>query len=179
MDNVILRAEEEGDGSDILFLYRRVFGENFPDMKRAANLLRSYGFAERGLSFVARDEGGELLGSVRYTKLECMCEGSFAWEDGFMLGPLSVRTDIRGLGLGRSLVERSLREVPRGIRVITIGDPGYFVPFGFSVLSFDHLRIRGEVRPLSVMEYGEGVAGGVVRGIRGSGEGENSDADIF
>ncbi len=77
-----------------------------------------------GLSLVA-ERAGEPVGHVMLTRL---------WAEGLLLlAPLSVRADLRGHGVGARLMRAVLRKAQaEGWRgVVLVGDPGYYVRFGF------------------------------------------------
>jgi putative acetyltransferase len=96
----------------------------------------------RGLSFVATDDGGEVVGHVAYTG---------AWVDApdrlvdvLVLSPLSVRPEAQRRGVGRALVETSLDALgdrPEPV-VFLEGDPAYYQRLGFEPAGG-----RGFVRP--------------------------------
>ena len=79
------------------------------------------------LAFVA-EQGGELVATVRYWPIDV---GSAA---ALMLGPLAVRNELRGQGIGIGLMEHSLNEARRlGHRaVILVGDAPYYGRVGFA-----------------------------------------------
>jgi predicted N-acetyltransferase YhbS len=89
-----------------------------------------------GLSHVARDSDGILAGAIRYWPVRI---GTF---DALLLGPVAVHPTRQGEGLGRALIEESLRHAgPLGWdRVMLVGDAPYYNRFGFE-------RLEGVIMP--------------------------------
>jgi predicted N-acetyltransferase YhbS len=98
------------------------------------------------LAFVAIEKG-ELRGSVRFWPIMI---GS---QPVLMLGPLAVRSDQRGRGIGVALMERALEEARlRGHEiVILIGDEPYYARVGFAKLPPGRIRFPGPVDPSRVL----------------------------
>jgi predicted N-acetyltransferase YhbS len=78
------------------------------------------------LAFVA-ERDGELVATVRYWQIDVGGAGAL------MLGPLAVRNELRGQGIGIGLMEHSLNAARRlGHRaVILVGDAPYYGRVGF------------------------------------------------
>lgn len=89
-----------------------------------------------GLSHVARDNAGILGGAIRYWPVRI--SGLAA----LLLGPVAVHPTRQGEGLGRALIEESLRHAaPLGWdRVMLVGDAPYYSRFGF-------VRLEGIIMP--------------------------------
>lgn len=89
-----------------------------------------------GLSQVARDAEGILGGAIRYWPVRV---GGVA---ALLLGPVAVHPTRQSEGLGRALIEESLRFAePLGWdRVMLVGDAPYYARFGFT-------RLEGVVMP--------------------------------
>ncbi|MFK7837844.1 MAG: GNAT family N-acetyltransferase [Sulfitobacter sp.] len=83
-----------------------------------------------GLSHVARDGDGILGGAIRYWPVR------IGKDEALLLGPVAVHPTRQSEGLGRALIEESLRHAaPLGWdRVMLVGDAPYYSRFGF-----DHL----------------------------------------
>jgi len=83
-----------------------------------------------GLSHVARDDDGILGGAIRYWPVR------IGELHALLLGPVAVHPTRQGEGLGRALIEESLRHaVPSGWdRVMLVGDASYYGRFGFERL---------------------------------------------
>ena len=148
-----ITKETEEDIDSINRLGLELFGKSFPNLRRAANLLREGKSPEKGFSFVVKSEEEILQASVRCYGV-CIEFEERIERRGLLLGPLMVRPEVRGLGYGVGLVEKVITESEtRDLPLITVGDAGYFVPKGFNVMSLDIVEINGEVAPLSVMIY--------------------------
>ncbi|MCX7561182.1 N-acetyltransferase [Sulfitobacter sp. F26204] len=83
-----------------------------------------------GLSHVARDSQGILGGAIRYWPVR------IGEASALLLGPVAVHPTRQGEGLGRMLIEESLRQAaPLGWnRVMLVGDAPYYGRFGFRLL---------------------------------------------
>lgn len=80
------------------------------------------------ISLVATD-GDEIIGHVAFSPVTIDGEDC-NW---FGLGPVSVRPDLQGRGIGGSLIRRGLEELrAQGVAgCVVLGDPGYYCRFGF------------------------------------------------
>jgi len=124
-----LCAERPDDAAAIETLLDTAFGAD----RRAK---RSYSY-RRGvarvasLSLVARDPTGGLVGTIRYWPIRILREGSS--EPALLLGPLAIEPRLKGLGVGRALVNASLAMAKaQGHRlVLLVGDTAYYGQFGF------------------------------------------------
>jgi len=89
-----------------------------------------------GLSMVARDASDILGGAIRYWPVRIGAARAL------LLGPVAVHPTRQGEGLGRALIEESLRFAePLGWdRVMLVGDAPYYRRFGFE-------RLQGVVMP--------------------------------
>lgn len=122
--------ERGDDAASIEALLDRAFGAD-----RLAR--RSYSFragiaSEPGLGFVARDPSGGVAGTIRYWPILVLAQGA-AMRRALLLGPLAVDPGLKGMGVGRALVRKSL-EAARAAGhalVLLVGDPAYYGQFGF------------------------------------------------
>lgn len=80
------------------------------------------------LSLVA-DEGGEVVGHVAVSPVS-IADGTTGW---FGIGPISVRPDLQGRGIGSLLMRDALRRLrERGAAgCVLLGNPAYYARFGF------------------------------------------------
>lgn len=113
------------------------------------------------LSLVAVDSGGDVVGHVACSPVE-VSDGTTGW---FGMGPLSVRPDVHGQGIGSALVNAALsrlNDLSAGGCVL-LGDPAYYRRFGFTPLPgvelpgvnaghFLGLVLRGDA-PTGVVTY--------------------------
>ena len=83
-----------------------------------------------GLSLVARDESGILIGAIRYWPVRV--NGAAA----LLLGPVAVHPTHQGEGLGAVLIRDSLAAATANgwQRVMLVGDAPYYSRFGFDKL---------------------------------------------
>lgn len=151
-----ISPEQPADAGEIESLVDLAFGED--RQNRAVSRLRAHRSPIPNMSFTARNHG-VLVGSIRFWDV--------ALPDGTvvpLLGPLAVRPDLRGEGIGRALVTHGLTalRLAKTPAVLIVGDPGYYAPFKFSVSVVRGLRLKGPVAPLALMgrEFQEGVLSG-------------------
>ena len=106
----------------------------------------------RQLGFIAMDQQGKARASIRYWPIQV--EGSSLRY--LLLGPLAVDPTIRGGGLGKALVSRSLdRAVELGFDAcLLVGEPSYYGSFGFTNATALGFKLPGwvELRRFLVRE---------------------------
>ncbi len=93
------------------------------------------------LSFAARMDG-RLVGSVQQTPVAVGEEGARA----LLLGPLAVEPELRGRGVGRALMRRTL-DAARAAgwpHVFLIGERDYYAPLGFGPAEAVGVSVAGE-----------------------------------
>ncbi|MEP4290357.1 MAG: N-acetyltransferase, partial [Rhizobiaceae bacterium] len=133
--DLIVRSETPEDADCLEILTETVFG---PGMRaRAAYFLREGVAHEMDLSFVAQC-GERVIGTVRLTKV---CWGS---DTVLMLGPLAVLPELKGQGIGKSLMRKAVEAA--GLKsgggvvghgeggaplIMLVGDLDYYKNFGF------------------------------------------------
>lgn len=98
-----------------------------------------------GLSFVARDADGRLVGAISFWRLMIGEAGLPA----VLLGPLAVAPDLQGKGIGRALMGRGIAATKtRGHRlIILVGDEPYYGRVGFRQAPEGQFILPGPVDP--------------------------------
>lgn len=121
-------------------LLDQVFGEE--RWQKTCQLLRDNRLPAPGLSFVAKDQNGQLLGTLRFWHIRAGTAGS-----ALLLGPLAVATNCHGQGLGTRLMKMGLmRAMASGVgSVILVGDAPYYQRFGFRQDLVTGLALPGPV----------------------------------
>jgi predicted N-acetyltransferase YhbS len=152
--------ERRVDGAAIEGLVAAAFG---PDrMQKTVYKLREGVRPIRDLCFVALDDRRKLVASLRFWPILI----NRRWP-AVLLGPLAVAPELRGLGYGKALMWHGLarcREL--GIsRVVLVGDPEYYNPFGFRRELALHLQLPGWVEERRFLAL-ETIAGAMV-GVHG------------
>ena len=151
-----IENEQREDSAKIESLYQEIFGKNFPNMARAANLLRAGHPLDLSTSFVICNQKREIQASVRNWKILIQKNTPEQEQQvGLLLGPVLVLSHLRGEGLGRALIAHTKKVLGDSYPLITIGDPGFFVPLGFRALSLSQVHIDGEIAPLSILYSGK------------------------
>ena len=144
--NVKIRPETGADFETIFDLTQKAF----KTQPRAAGTegfiidrLRKKG--NLSLSLVA-EKRGEILGQVSYSPVEISGQ-SPGW---YGLGPVSVRPDLHGNGVGSTLIRAGLEKLAGlgAAGCVLVGDPGYYHRFGFA--SIPGLEVKG-VPPEAVL----------------------------
>lgn len=76
---------------------------------------------------------GEAIGHVAVSPVTISNDTSSGIEGWFGLGPISVRPDVQGRGVGSRLMHAALDELrrERAAGCVLLGDPGYYGRFGF------------------------------------------------
>lgn len=123
-----LRPETSADYWEVEALYDTCFAPGREAL--SSYRLRDGVPSVEGLSHVARDEQNILSGAIRYWPVH------IGTSDALLLGPVAVHPTRQGEGLGRMLIEESLRHAgPMGWeRVMLVGDAPYYNRFGFERL---------------------------------------------
>lgn len=161
-----IRQEQESDYRAVEELTREAFWNlNAPGCCEHALLhkLREHEDFLRELDLVAELDG-VLAGHIAYSRAWIEREDNSRFEV-LCFGPVSVRPDVQGKGVGSALIKHSLRLAKQaGYRAVCIlGDPRYYSRFGF------HCGERYDIRmadglyavPLQVLELRSGAMSGV------------------
>jgi predicted N-acetyltransferase YhbS len=117
----------------------------------------------RGLSFVATEDDGQVIGSVRLWEVAAGADRTV-----LLLGPLAVHPDHRQQGIGGVLMRHAMRIAgKRGhAAVLLVGDPAYYGRFGFTAEKTGKLWLPGLADRSRLLGH-EFVAGSL-DGVRGS-----------
>jgi len=85
--------------------------------------------------------GNDLLGSVRFWPI------SVGGHEELLLGPLAVRGDQRGRGIGIALMQAGIEQARQGPwrGILLVGDEPYYTKVGFSRLPPGRVRFPGPV----------------------------------
>lgn len=94
-----------------------------------------------GLALVAKDDAGELIGTIRLWAIHAGARRAL------LLGPVAIAEHARSLGLGGALIRESLaRAATLGHRaVLLVGDAPYYARFGFERRFTERLTLPGPV----------------------------------
>ena len=133
--DVIYAPESPADHHQIEDINAEAFGPG--RFARAAYHIREGGMHEAGLSFVARQQDGSVIASVRMTRVR----GETG--EALLLGPLAVRPAFKNIGIGRKLVAIAV-EAARAAghkAVILVGDEPYYGPLGFRRMPYGRLSL--------------------------------------
>ncbi len=123
---VFLREEAPADIAARAALLDRAFaGDGGP---KPSDRVRAGRLPAAGLSLVAEDGAGRLVGSVRLWHV------SAGGVPALLLGPLAVDPAAQGRGIGAMLMRRVLNRAGATGHgaVVLVGDPAYYARFGFS-----------------------------------------------
>jgi predicted N-acetyltransferase YhbS len=160
-----IQPETPEDDPAIEKLSERTFGPG--RFARSAYRLRE-GFAhQRELSYTARI-GTLLVGSVRLTPIK------IGTAKALLLGPLTVEPPFRSRGVGRALMDASMKAAKdAGTKLILlVGDEPYYGRLGFKKVEHGRIRMPGPVDLERVLIAElvagafEGVSGAVRRDYR-------------
>lgn len=142
----LIRAERPEDSDALEALVDLAFGPG--RFAKTAYRLREGVLPEARLSFVAQDGAGEALwGSVRFWPV------IVGQSPALLLGPLAVVPQLRGRGIGISLMQHGIRaaaELEYGA-VVLVGDEPYYAKVGFARLTPGQIRFPGPVDPDRVL----------------------------
>ncbi|WP_295806239.1 GNAT family N-acetyltransferase [uncultured Nitratireductor sp.] len=136
---------------------------------KSSETLRRGRLPAEGLAFVARDDEGRLIGSVRLWNVRLGTGGQAA----LLLGPLAVETALSGCGVGSALMRHALAEARRleHPAVLLVGDAVYYERFGFSSAPTRALAMPGpyETERFLALELVPGALAGATGTLRACG----------
>jgi predicted N-acetyltransferase YhbS len=135
----VIREEKKIDNKKIFLLEENVLGPGRyarPSFRLRENLVCN----QRYSKIYCR--GQKIIGSIRY--FNCKIEN----REGLMLGPLIVDQKFKGRGIGKELVNQSIKSInDKKIEfIILIGELDYYGQFGFEINFNIHfsLNVRKE-----------------------------------
>ena len=135
-----IRSEVAGDEVAVEALVDEGFGPG--RYAKTAYRLREGVLPEKRLSFVAEDKQTKvLLGSVRFWPIAVGDKRSL------LLGPLAVKPELRGHGIGISLMTHGIEAARKAgfETVILVGDEPYYARVGFAKMKPGQIRFPGPV----------------------------------
>lgn len=109
--------------------------------KKSSEKLRRGRRPSEGLAFVAKDEAGRVVGTVRLWDVTFGDGGRKA----LLLGPLAVDPGLKGAGIGSALMRHAIAEARRlgHGAILLVGDAPYYGRFGFSAEKTGNLAMPG------------------------------------
>lgn len=117
-----------------------------------------------GLAFVARDNAGKVVGTVR------LWDVAVGEKAALLLGPLAVDPSLKSAGIGSALMRHAIAEAARlGHKsVLLVGDAPYYARFGFSTEKTGAIAMPGPFEKhrmlgLELMAGGLDSAHGIIR----------------
>jgi predicted N-acetyltransferase YhbS len=132
--------------------------------RKSSEKLRRGRLAAEGLSFVARDEDGRVIGTVRLWNVAASCVRR-GQAEALLLGPLAVDAFHAGKGVGSALMQNAVDEARRleHAAIILVGDAPYYQRFGFSAEKTGDLYMPGpfEKARLLALELQDGAVEGM------------------
>lgn len=113
--------------------------------KKSSEKLRRNRLPAEGLALVARDDAGALIGTVRLWRVDAGIDADGRGVPALLLGPLAVEPGFGGKGVGAALMRAAIAEAAaRGHgAILLVGDPEYYVRFGFSADKTGYLVMPG------------------------------------
>ncbi len=132
--------------------------------RKSSEKLRRGRLPAEGLAFVARDEDGRVIGTVRLWNVAANCVRR-GQADALLLGPLAIDPFFNGKGIGSALMNHAIAEAKRLEHgaIILVGDAAYYKRFGFSADKTSSLFMPGpfEKSRLLALELQAGAVDGM------------------
>jgi predicted N-acetyltransferase YhbS len=124
---VVISAETAADVAAREALLDRAMGPK--RRRKSSEKLRRGRKPSEGLAFVARNNAGSVLGTVRLWDVTAGESGVPA----LLLGPLAVDPSMKGTGIGSALMRHAIAEAARlgHSAIFLMGDAPYYSRFGF------------------------------------------------
>jgi putative acetyltransferase len=121
-----IRPERSGDAAVVREVIELAFGQ--PDEAELVDALRA---AKTTLLSLVAESEGEIVGHILFSPV--ILQGDEAAFDALGLGPLAVRPEHQGRGVGSRLIEAGLeacRQAGNDL-IFVLGHPDYYPRFGF------------------------------------------------
>jgi predicted N-acetyltransferase YhbS len=132
--------------------------------RKSSEKLRRGRLAAEGLSFVARNDDGAVVGTVRLWNVAATCLRR-GQAEALLLGPLAVDPFYNGKGIGSALMNLAISEAKRleHSAIILVGDADYYKRFGFTAEKTGDLYMPGpfEKARLLALELLDGAVDGM------------------
>ncbi len=146
--NWFLRTQCASDAADIEALNDEAFGPG--RFVRTASVIREHAGADPELSLVGL-HNEMIAGALQMTPVTLV--SADVRTPAMLLGPLAVKPEFKGRGLGRLLVHTTLElAAQRGeTAVVLVGDAPYYGPLGFEPVPFGQITLPGPVNPARLM----------------------------
>ncbi len=140
--NITFGREMPHESGQREVLLDRAMGE--ARKRKSSEILRRGRLPAEGLSFVARDEDGRVIGTVRLWNVAANCTRR-GQANALLLGPLAVDPFFNGKGIGAALMTLAIEEATRleHAAIILVGDASYYQRFGFSAEKTSDLYMPG------------------------------------
>lgn len=139
----VLDVEYQGDVAVRESLLDQAMGKN--RRRKSSEKLRRGRLPSEGLAFVARDDAGQVIGTVRLWDIEAGIDTHGMPVKALLLGPLAVDPAHEGKGIGVALMRHAIMEAKmRGHgAILLVGDAAYYERFGFFADKTQHLVMPG------------------------------------
>jgi putative acetyltransferase len=129
---VLIREERPDDRAAVDEVHRAAFGAHSRVVRPLVDELRLSLRTELGLSLVAADATGTVVGHVLFTRN--LLDAPQRLVEVQVLSPVGVRPDVQGKGVGGKLIRHGLDALANlGVPAVFLeGAPAYYSRFGFT-----------------------------------------------
>ena len=136
----MIRTETAADTAARERLLDRAFGKT--RRRKTSERVREGRLPSEGLAFIAVDEKGRLVGTIRMWDVVAGSAGH-----ALLLGPLAVDCRQQGNGIGAALMRHAMAEAKMlgHTAIILVGDAPYYARFGFTGTLVADLHLPGPV----------------------------------
>ncbi|EFA78182.1 hypothetical protein PPL_08832 [Heterostelium album PN500] len=155
MTNISIEKENQSQFIEIRDLTLKAFDGDLD----TANIIEKLRDEKKDvLSLVALDNDRSVVGHIMYSEMQVTLDDGKRNIRTVALAPVSVRPSLQKQGIGRQLIEQSLRMLKdQGVEVvIVLGHPTYYPKFGFSAELIKHLTAPFAGESLMALELKEG-----------------------